>query len=68
MKLLIWAWTLFYIALPLHAEAGGAVDSGAADATLTAPERASLLPKAKLGLTHYFDSRQYETLAVFSQV
>ena len=69
MKLLALAWTLLFITVPLYAEPGTAVDSSAADdAVSVAPERGLRIPKAKLGLTHYFDSRQYETLTVFSQL
>ncbi|MDA0205239.1 MAG: hypothetical protein O3A53_02295 [Acidobacteria bacterium] len=64
MKLLGWAWALLIIAIPLNAEPETVVE----DSSLVAPERALLIPRAKLGITHYFDSRQYETLSVLSQL
>ena len=53
MKPLASAWPLLFIAVPLYAEPGTAVDYSAADVAVSvAPERGLMIPKAKLGLTH----------------
>ena len=64
MKKIFWSLTFFFLCTAAYAVSDTSSQRDVPKNNLDDPEAPKL--KAKVGLTYYLDSREYETLAVFS--